>query len=156
MFRRSTQPSPSPPCRSSLICVFICFFLSHFITLCLPDDVSLPPLRFIVIEEKCLQMFKQPNTDLHVHLAQYNTVSFSPLCKSLGVNRIFFFFFFFILSFVSPGTSKNFESFQFDPRSKSGGSWISSIWFLRARWSIFFFDRKKWEIFLFSFFFFFI
>lgn len=95
MFRRSTQPSPSPPCRSSLICVFICFFLSHFITLCLPDDVSLPPLRFIVIEEKCLQMFKQPNTDLHVHLAQYNTVSFSPLCKSLGVNRIFFFFFFF-------------------------------------------------------------
>lgn len=95
MFRRSTQPSPSPPCRSSLICVFICFFLSHFITLCLPDDVSLPPLRFIVIEEKCLQMFKQPNTDLHVHLAQYNTVSFSPLCKSLGVNRIFFFFFFY-------------------------------------------------------------
>lgn len=37
----------------------------------------------------CLQIVTA-NTDVYVDLAQYNTVSFSPLCKSLGVQLYLF------------------------------------------------------------------
>lgn len=68
----------------------VSLFLSLFLHLylCLADD-SLAYAAFLFAhgrdeEEKRLQDARPEqlsNTDVYVHLAQYNTVSFSPLCK---------------------------------------------------------------------------
>ena len=90
------------PCRSlSYLCarVYLSLFLFHFISLSfslLSLSLSLSLSLFVCPMTSRFRLFHScspeskrsacrcftANTDLHVHLAQYNTVSFSPLCKS--------------------------------------------------------------------------
>lgn len=82
----SLRNGPSILVRSSFVCVPV--FISHpllftlYLCLC-PMTSRFRPFHSCSSEPKrnACRCFTA-NTDLHVHLAQYNTVSFSPLCKS--------------------------------------------------------------------------